>query len=88
MKIYEIVAVTEDFGTMKNEKTGKYETWKGRRLVCCEMTKDDKTGVINDSMTKIFKASKELAETVPTGTAVDLLYDANGRVKKVEVLKK
>lgn len=87
-KIYNIVAITEDFGSIKNEKTGKFEVWKGRRLVCLEMNKDDNSGVITESITKVFKASKELDKTVPTNAAVDLLYDANGRVKKVEVLKK
>lgn len=89
IKVYEIMCVSEDFGTMKNEKTGKFENWKGKRLVCMEYDKDDKSGgVIVQGMTKVFKASRDLPETVPTGVMCDLLYDANGRVKKVEVLKK
>lgn len=85
-KIYEIVCTTEDFGTMKNEKTGKFEPWHGKRLVCMEY---DKHGdEILQGVTKVFKASKDLPDTVPTGVTCDLLYDANGRVKKVEVLKK
>ena len=39
MKFYEIVTITEDFGQMKDEKTGKFNDWKGRRLVCMEYDK-------------------------------------------------
>lgn len=88
MKFYEIVTITEDFGRMKDEKTGKFNDWKGRRLVCMEYDKDDKSGVIYQGTTRIYKASKDLSATVPTGKPVDLYCDMTGRVKKVEVLNK
>ena len=37
MNYYIIFAIVDDYGTMKDEKTGKMTDWKGVRLLCQEM---------------------------------------------------
>ena len=76
-KQYTIIGYTNDFGVMKNEKTGKNEQWAGKRLIAQVLTFSD-SGDAVQGLTRVFKADSAFHE-VPIGTTGNLLFDENGR---------
>lgn len=80
---YIIYAVVEDFGTIKDKNTGKINDWRGTRFLVQEFEVRD--GKTVGAQSKYMKANKDCGYKI--GEKVDLLFDANGKVKKVVCLK-
>lgn len=81
---YIILAVADDFGTMKDDKTGKDTDWKGTRFLAqeCRM----KNGKTVSKTSCIIKAASDTGYVV--GVPCIIYFDRNGRAAKVEEIKK
>lgn len=77
MKKYTIIGYATDFGQMKNERTGRLEDWKSKRIIAQELNISD-SGVALSGYTKSFKADKTFRE-VPIGTTGIIYFDSDGR---------
>lgn len=77
MKKYTIIGYSTDFGQMKNERTGKLEDWKSKRIIAQELIISD-SGVPLSGYTKSFKADKSFRE-IPIGTTGVIYFDSDGR---------
>lgn len=84
MNYYIIFAIVDDFGTMKDEKTGKMTDWKGVRLLCQEMRMSNGKTVGANSC--VIKATNGIE--CKTGVPVVIFFDRNGKAAKVEEIKK
>ena len=85
MNYYVIFAIVDDYGTMKDDKTGKNVDWKGTRLLCQEMRMSNGKTVGANSC--IIKANNDIGK-LPTGIPVVIFFDRNGKAAKVEEIKK
>ena len=81
---YIILAVAEDFGTIKDKNTGKVSDWKGCRFLCQECkTYNGKTV---EKKSTVLKAAPDTGYKI--GVPVNIYFDRNGRASKVEEIKK
>lgn len=75
MKVYNILAVTENFGTVDGK------SWKGMRAIVNVTDKDN--GKIASCSTKIFKVSPEANQTVTSGAVGIADFDEYGRITNI-----
>lgn len=75
MKLYNVLAVTENFGTVDGK------SWKGMRAIVNVTDKDN--GKITSCSTKIFKVSPEACQTVTSGAVGTADFDEYGRLTNI-----
>ena len=86
MNIYKKVTVigyTNDFGVMKDEKTGKLKNWSGKRAVLQELKFESDTKTAFEGLTFIDKCDAEFVE-VPVGSVGTPCYNRAGKLLKIE----
>lgn len=85
MNIYYIIlAVADDFGTIKDKNTNKINDWKGCRFLSQECTVVNGKTVGKTSC--VLKAAPDTGYKI--GVPVNIYFDKNGRAAKVEEIKK
>lgn len=75
MKVYNILAVTENFGIIEGK------SWKGMRAIVNVTDKDN--GKTISCSTKIFKVSPEATQTVTSGAVGIADFDEYGRITNI-----
>ena len=75
MKVYNILAVTENFGTVEGK------SWKGMRAIV--NVTDKENGKITSCSTKIYKVSPEATQTVTSGAVGTADFDEYGRLTNI-----
>lgn len=86
MNVYKKVTVigyTNDFGVMKDEKTGKPQAWSGKRAVLQELTFDANSKTAFQGLTFIDKCAPDFVE-VPCGSVGTPCYNRGGKLIKIE----
>lgn len=75
MKVYNILAVTENFGNIEGK------SWKGMRAIVNVTDRDN--GKTISCSTKIFKVSPEASQTVTSGSSGIADFDEYGRITNI-----
>lgn len=81
-KRYTVLAYSNDFGVMNDEKTGKPKSWSGKRCIVQELTFDESTKTAVQGLTVVLKCSAECRE-VPLGTTGTAYFDRGGKLLEI-----
>lgn len=76
-KQYTIIAYTNDFGVINNEKTNKPQQWSGKRVIA-QVSAFTDSGDPIQALTHVFKATPDFRE-VDIGSTGTLLFDESGK---------